>query len=318
MRTAVLCSTLLASSGRKNCPMRGRRWQHLFMASAGSRIVWTTVGLGLLATAAIVALLAPRFNALSRDHQFSASLDTEATLSDTEGAAAVPAKIDAQRSDIVLGVNGDLVVIEAELKWLDAEGRPLFENVGIYGVDRRTRANVTGYGDAQRTGQFLLPAPVEKRSYELWDPMFIGPRRLEFSRTEVKDGLEVYVFEFTVTALDETVGYSHLSQVPERFAAHTDARGTVWAERASGTVVDYAESGVTYFFDPRKQQRLGDLQRWSQRYSETARREAVARARSERRRIHLFGRWIPGGLFLLGLAAVVIGRRRPPTEEPAR
>ncbi len=58
-------------------------------------------------------------------------------------------------------------------------------------------------------------------------------------------GLQIYVFSFTATGMDESGGYCYLAEVPELYLAHTDGQGTIWVEPLSGTVVDYEDSGVT-------------------------------------------------------------------------
>lgn len=69
----------------------------------------------------------------------------------------------------------------------------IFENTGLYGVDRRSRRNVPAYGDLPCTGQFLWPPRLERTTYTYWDPMFIGPRQATFEQETMADGLLVYV-----------------------------------------------------------------------------------------------------------------------------
>jgi hypothetical protein len=183
----------------------------------------------------------------------------------------------------------------------------IFETTGLYGVSRFTRQNVLGYGDVERTGQFLFPPNVQPTTYTYWDPMFIGPCVATFDHAETQDGLPVYVFRFSATGLDETAGYSYLPDVPERYAAHTDGQGTLWIEPVSGVVVDYAEQGMSYFADPTTGERIADFHSWSNRFTPETRAAQVQLAQDTRRRILILENWGPGGLLLAGLVWLAVG-----------
>ena len=146
--------------------------------------------------------------------------------------------------------NGNVLIIEGGLHIYFADGQVNFETTNLYGVDRRTRMNLAGYGDIARSGQYIFPTHVEQTEYQIWDPMFIGLRQATFERVERMNGLQVYVFSFSASGMDESAGYTYLPEVPELYLAHTDGQGTIWVEPLSGTVVDYMDSGVSYFVDP--------------------------------------------------------------------
>ena len=218
-----------------------------------------------------------------------------------------------RRVDQTLSVSGGVSIIQADLHVTSTSGEVIFENSGLYGVDRRTRQNLAGYGDVDRTGQFLFPLHVKQTTYEYWGPMYIGPRTAIFDHAENLDGLEVYVFHFAGTGMDETAGYSALLDVPERYDAHTDGQGTLWIEPVSGAVVDYEEQeGVSYFVDRATGARLADFHTWSNRYTPETRAAQLAQARAARTKHLALEIWLPGGLLLAGLLwlAVSLWRRR--------
>jgi hypothetical protein len=186
----------------------------------------------------------------------------------------------------------------------------LFESAGIYGVNRHTRANEPGYGNVGRTGQFLFPPHLQRKTYNYWDPLFIGPRVAKFARTDQMNGLTVYVFHFTVRSLNETAGYAYLADVPERYDAHTDAQGTLWIEPVSGIVVDYKEHGTSYFFEKKTNRRIADLFDWTDRFTPETKDSQWKLAVAARRRMLMLEVALPLGLLVGGLICLGLGLRR--------
>lgn len=206
-----------------------------------------------------------------------------------------------RRVDQTLSVLSGVSIIQGELHVTSDAGEVIFETSVLYGVDRDTRQNLPGYGNEERTGQFLFPLHVQRATYKYWDPMFIGPRTATFDHAENLDGLEVYVFHFTGTGMDETAGYSALRDVPERYDSHTDGQGTLWIEPVSGIVVDYEEGGISYFVDRASSKRIADFHTWSDRYTPETRSAQMALAQAMRTKHLTLELWLPGGLLLAGL-----------------
>jgi hypothetical protein len=266
---------------------------------------FTLIAVLLLASAAFVRwVLAPPLTDLPADYASVIRYDAKSRLRDSPASAWMEYTVDASRVYRTMIATGDANLIQGDLRWLTDSGQVLFENTGLYGVDRRTRANATGYGDAARTGQFLFPPAVERISYTYWDPMFIGPRLAVFAGEDVVEGMAVFVFRFSVTGLDETVGYSYLPDVPEHYSALTDGQGTLWVEPVSGVVVDYEEQGVSYFVDARSGARVANLQEWSDRYTPETRAAELALAAGARQSALAVTVWLPAGLALASLAAL--------------
>jgi hypothetical protein len=215
--------------------------------------------------------------------------------------------LNLQRTDQAIASPGRTAIVQGNTYLYTESGAVLFENTGLYGVDRRTRANVTGYGDTNREGQYLFPPHVRQGTYTLWDPMFIGPRVATFDHTEALDGLPVYVFHFSGTGMDETAGYSYLADVPEHYQAHTDGQGTMWIEPASGVVVEYQEQGNSYFVDRATGKQVADFNQWTNRYVPETRVAQRQLALATRQRILLLEDWLPGGLIAVGLIWLAVG-----------
>jgi hypothetical protein len=209
--------------------------------------------------------------------------------------------LNTQRVDQSITNFGQTAIIEGALHVYYASGDVNFEVTSLYGVNRRTRLNLAGYGSVSRTGQYLFPPHVQPGAYPIWDPMFVGLRQATFERTDKVEDLQVYVFSFSASGMDETVGYSYLPDVPEHYLAHTDGEGTIWVEPLSGITVDYMDRGVSYFVDPSTGARLADFNQWEERYLPETRAAQVALARAARLRIVALEVWLPGGLLLVGL-----------------
>ncbi len=212
-----------------------------------------------------------------------------------------------RRVDQTILSEPELSIIEGSLHVHLETGELIFENSGLYGVERSGRRNSPTYGDSMRSGQFLFPQHTQKISYEVWDPMFIGLRVAAFDRVESLAGLQVYVFNFTGSRMDETEGYSYLPNVPEQYRVNTDGQGSLWVEPLSGIVVDYSDSGISYFIDPQSGTRLADFNIWSLTFTEETRAEQIKLARQARLKTLTLELGLPGLAVLLGTGWLVAG-----------
>ena len=245
--------------------------------------------------------IAPALELLPSDYTNATALSEVDKFRDSPTGEWQASTLNTQRVDQTITNSDQTAIIEGALHVYYATGAVNFEVTSLYGVDRRTLLNLAGYGSVNRTGQYLFPPHVQPGEYQIWDPMFVGLRQATFERTEIIEGLQVYVFSFSGSGMDETTGYSYLPDVPEHYLVHTDGEGTSWVEPLSGFVVDYMDSGVSYFVDPSTGARLADFNQWDERYTPETRTAQIALARSARLRILALEDWLPGGLLLVGL-----------------
>jgi hypothetical protein len=250
---------------------------------------------------------APEFEKLPADYANTTQYLEVANFRDSPNGDWTTSDLIATRIDSAITQNGDVVIIQAALQIYFVDGDLNFENSALYGVDRRTRLNVSGLGDTARTGHFYYEPHLKKQPFTLWDPMFIGPREAIFDREETVNGLLVYVFNFKAAGLDESAGYSYLPLVPETYQAQTDGKGTLWVEPVSGMVVDYQDEGVSYFVDPQTGNRVADFNKWSEQYSPETKTRQFQLAQMERQRILALEFWLPAVLFTTGTAWFLIG-----------
>ncbi len=270
----------------------------------------------VLALAALAGLLrfwlAPMLTRLPANYSNETRYDADTRFRESPTAAWTSSPLIARRVDQTLTASEDASIIQGDVHWTTEDGTPTYETTTLYGVDRRTRKNLPGYGDADRTGQFLFPQHVQPTTYQFWDPYYLGPRTATFRATEQVDGLTVYVFDYIAANIDDTGGYTFLPDVPKRYRAISDGQGTLWIEPTSGVVVDFKDEGVSYFVDVKTSQRVADLYHWSARYTPETRVAQLALARADQTWILALEIWVPGGLLLVGLLwlAITWWRRR--------
>ena len=267
------------------------------------------VALGLAAMAGLLRFwIAPELERLPADYANETRYLTEDHFRDSPAGDWQITTLTFRRVDqTISNVTSRTAIVAGNLHVYAESGAVIFDSPGMYGVDRRTRANLPGYGDLDRTGQFLFPPHVEPMTYTYWDPVYVGPLVATFDRAETLNGLPVYVFHFSGTGMDETDGYSHLPGVPERYGAHTDGQGTLWIEPTSGILVDYEDQGVSYFVDPATGTPLADFHQWTCRYTPETRAAQLRLASAARRRILALEAWLPAGLVFIGLIWLALG-----------
>lgn len=263
-----------------------------------------------LAAAAVRWVAAPAHDRLPADYGSETLHEASVRTRHTPDGKWDETPIIARRVDQTMVAEPDHSLIQADMYWARPDGTLEFESKGLYAVDRTTRQNIPGLGDADRSGHFLLPPGVEKRDYQLWDPHMVGPRTLEFVRSQEVDGHEALLFRSTVTALDESAGYAHLPDVPERYRALTDAQGTVTIDAATGLLLDYTLAGHSYFADPETLEPVAVFFEWSETFTPATRVEVAQRVSTTRRMSMLLHWVLPITLLLIGAALAVVALRR--------
>ena len=275
--------------------------------------IYILIGLGLVTLAGLLhftldSLLTP----LPADYASETRYAAETRFRESPTAEWASTPLIARVVNQTLSTSGNVSIIMGGPHWTTEDGTPTFETTSLYGVDRRTRMNLPGYGDTERSGQFIFPQHVQQTTYEFWDPYYLGPRTATFRGVEQVEGLGVYVFDYIAANIDDTDGYTFLLDVPERYRTITDGQGTLWIEPLSGIVVDFADEGVSDFVDVKTGQRVADFYHWSARYTPETRAAQLALARAARTKHLALELWLPGGLLLAGLLwlAITWWRRR--------
>jgi Porin PorA len=245
--------------------------------------------------------IAPAFELLPADYvaetSYTAKLWSRQTvLSGEEESDSI-----VRRRDQTLTSREGHSIIQGDAHWLTTAGVVIFETLNLYGVDRYNRQNLAGYGNENRSGQYLFPPHVEKTQYDLWDPDYAGPRVVIFDHVDKFRGIKVYVFNSIADGIDETAGFES-PDVPEKYHALSYGRGRIWIEPISGVVVDYEDAGRSYFIGTKTGERVSEpMARWSARYTGETIKAQLQLATVMRGRMRLLELWLPLTFAVAGL-----------------
>ena len=150
-----------------------------------------------------------------------------ATFQLDEAPTSITRLLTADRieGDDVLILKQDITITHAQA------GIVLSATSEEYGLDRTTRANVSGHGDINRSGQFTFPADVEQSSYSFWSSSAGKTLTASFVSEETFKGLTVY--NFKIDTKDIPYG-SHALLGPQTM----DVLTLIKVEPVSGVPVD--------------------------------------------------------------------------------
>jgi hypothetical protein len=248
----------------------------------------------------------PELLKLPGDYSFKAeSFGTEKDSYEIGGEFEPGFVYNGVRKDEVTRVDGNTLVIEGIFDANTLDGTELFISEAEYGVDRVTRQNVKGFGNKDRDGYFIFPQKTEKRSYDLWFPMYTDKITLDFQREDVVEGLDTYYFKGQAKKVDDTDGYVFLDLIPESYFGYTDSVIEMWVDPTTGTLVKYRDDGISYYADKVNGENVHTFADWSNTWKDDTIANQVRIAQNEKQKIHLFERWIPILLGLISLAFLI-------------
>jgi hypothetical protein len=119
------------------------------------------------------------------------------------------------------GIEGDdVLLLKQDVTFTAAQlGIPLvdlgidIDTSEVYGLNRTTRANVSGHGDMDRSGQFTFPADVEQETYSFWSSSAMTALPATFVSEVTFQGLKVY--NFKIDMKDLPAGMMAGTEVPQ-------------------------------------------------------------------------------------------------------
>lgn len=179
-------------------------------------------------------------------------------------------------------------------------GATLFDLEQKYLVDRYNNHDLPGYVDATGSAYYMFPHHTQKISYQFWPGTFGKSFKMNYIDTTTIDGLKIYHFRGQDNAIDDTLGYSFLPLVPEKYRALSKATVDVFIEPVSGIIINYYDKGVSYYSDS-EGHRLWDISQWSNELKESSIHQMAATASKARQTILLHEYMIPFGLLSLGI-----------------
>lgn len=157
-------------------------------------------------------------------------------------------------------------------------GEVLFDLNHSILVNRYTRHNLPGGSDENGVAYSYFPPNTQKQSYLWWPATFGSPFNMNFVEEQTLNGLKVYRFESEKVTIDDTIGYEFLPLVPEKYKAYSNASIEAYVEPVTGTLVKYADQGVSYYGDD-KLVRIWDIAQWSNVYSQDTINQSVIKAK---------------------------------------
>ncbi len=119
------------------------------------------------------------------------------------------------------GIEGDdVLLLKQDVTFYEATSGMLLADLGIdidssevYGLNRTTRANVSGHGDMDRSGQFTFPADVEQETYSFWSSSAMTALPATF--VSEATFLELKVYNFKIDMKDLPAGTMAGTEVPQ-------------------------------------------------------------------------------------------------------
>jgi hypothetical protein len=141
------------------------------------------------------------------------------------------------------GIEGDdVLLIKQDITFSPGDVLASFgldlDSSEVYGLDRTTRENVSGYGDMDRSGQFTFPAGVKQESYDFWSSSAMTTLPATFVSEETFQGITVYIFK--IDSKDLPAGTMAGTDLPQTMDVLTEIK----VEPVSGIPV-YTASTTT-------------------------------------------------------------------------
>lgn len=173
------------------------------MRMKGWSLGLTIIGL-VLVVFALVWLLAifPAMTKMPTDYERTYTFEGYVKQFNSETMSLDEIPTDVDRILTATGTEDDVLLLQQDINIYIAQTENLIRSTSeIYGLDRTTRENVTGYGDMDRTGNFTLPADVEQRTYSFWSSSAMTALPANFVGEETYHGITVYNFKIDVSDL---------------------------------------------------------------------------------------------------------------------
>ena len=161
----------------------------------------TTSGL-LLVALAIVWLLVifPIMAKMPADYENEYMFEGSVQVLNPETMSMIEIPTSVERLLTATGIEGDdVLLMKQDITFSPGE---MLAGIGldldsseVYGLDRTTRKNVSGYGDMDRSGQFTFPADVQQETYSFWSSSARTALPATFVSEETFQGITVYIFK---------------------------------------------------------------------------------------------------------------------------
>jgi len=182
------------------------------------------------------------FQRLPDDYSLNIEYDAQTTMvDDVYGELLGPYFQRDVLSEKVIEKNGNILTIQSSVtgKRIDTN-EIMFQMEKTYKVDATTQMHIDKEG--KRFG--FLPG-VEKKDYDFFHPSVFYDDPMVFKRTDVVNGLEVYVFEVVTKDADTSRAFSQFSP----HVIHTDTTSRLWIEPITGNLIRFDKDWNNYLVE---------------------------------------------------------------------
>lgn len=161
----------------------------------------TTSGLLLVALALVwLLVIFPIMAKMPADYENEYMFEGSVQVLNPETMSMIEIPTSVERLLTATGIEGDdVLLMKQDITFSPGEvlagiGLDL-DSSEVYGLDRTTRKNVSGYGDMDRSGQFTFPADVQQETYSFWSSSARTALPATFVSEETFQGITVYIFK---------------------------------------------------------------------------------------------------------------------------
>ncbi len=156
--------------------------------------------------------------------------------------------IDIKRSIKSMGYEGKVLMVREDIEIIDKNSKERIDElcmVNLYGIDPYTAKNIEGFGNIDRSGQWIFPVGVEKKDYSVWNTDLDNPFKNGYISKEEAQALGQYlgreerggIKTYKFSGGQENVFFGYLPDLPE-VKVFYNGDLTAWVEPNTGTIVD--------------------------------------------------------------------------------
>jgi hypothetical protein len=281
------------------------------------------IGIGIILIVFIpiwIFLIVPQLEKLPGDYENTINYKRTSNTNHQIGGEWIGEQlVKGVTTEKTIEINGNVQIIEGKYIAQGLNNEVIWEVSNKYGINRKNRETVSGYGQYSKNSYYHFPTKLKKQSYVIWFSQYLYPVELKFKNIDNVKGLEAYHFEANNFIFDDSQGFEWLDLVPEEYKTLADGTVNVWVEPITGIILDYKGGGVAYYADKQTDEKVQDMQTWSNEYTEDTIANQVRLAQNEKQRIYLIEWIVPILLALVGIALIFasfVGRKFIDNEKP--
>jgi len=187
----------------------------------------------------------PEFDKLSKDYSLDIEYDAQTTMvDDVYGELRGPYYQRDILSEKVIKTDGNIYTIKSSVTGTRIDTKEIiFQVENTYKIDAVTQMHIDKKG--KRFG--FLPG-VEKRDYEFFHPAVFYDDPMMYKKTDIVNGLEVYVFEVITKGADTSRAFSQFAP----HVIHTDTTSRLWIEPITGNLIKFEKDWDNYLVEDGK------------------------------------------------------------------